>query len=122
MNFAEHLIEISHLYKIKETDYMLKGDTPKFILDGINEVDFLMTHSNNKKYGIDVKTTKGTTKSLNKFFENKTIDISVLASSDKKLVLEETKINVPVYLIQSVLKKHIIKYYVPKEFDLGFDF
>ena len=72
----------NELRKICDREFserIVNESVPCFSIFNGYELAFVLTDTNDKVYGIEVKTTAGEPKSLKKFLEHKKIDIAVLA-------------------------------------------
>lgn len=76
-NFA--YTELKHLY----TDKKVKGSTPCFSTKDNYELDFVVIAEDNTVYGIEVKTAKGSTKSLHYFMNKKCVNKGIVAKKSK---------------------------------------
>lgn len=71
--------ELYRLYAVKYSKSKVKGDVPCFSTYHDYELDFMVLSKDNTVYGIEVKTSKGNSKSLRVFIDKRLIDKGILA-------------------------------------------
>lgn len=75
--------ELYRLYTKKQSQKLVKGDSPCFSIYNQNELDFMVVDKDGKVYGIEVKTDSGEPKSLKVYIDKHLIEKGIVAKRTK---------------------------------------
>lgn len=81
---------------------ILKGEVPHFSTVGTYELDFMVIGTDKNIYGIEVKSSSNSTKSLNHDLDKQYIDIAIVAKDTEGGVVN-SKYTIPKYAIAHIL-------------------
>ena len=71
--------ELSRLYQTSAGKRLVKGNKPCFSTCGDYEIDFLIVDQQDRRYGIEVKTSRNRARSLEFYKEKGLVDQAILA-------------------------------------------
>lgn len=91
--------ELYRLYINTSLFGKVKGENPGFSTLGSYELDFMILGTDEKIYGIEVKTKDGTTKSLDEYIKRKLIDRGIVAKKTMGTAGDGFKRSIPIWAI-----------------------